>query len=652
MPQETEKLPKSGSFLGLFLLQNLIIVIMSCMDNLQLTEMLTRILANQEKLQASYDSLVQEHELLKSKYATLVEFTEKIVAERDALKQRVAELEATNQRLTAMLFGRRGERRINSPEQGMLFDSHDVLTEEEQAVVVAQEAALELSDKEIVDAYHNRQKQQKPTAKRSEKLPEHLERRDTIVDLPDGEKVGLRYIGDSITERLKLQCQVLFVERLIQRQYAIKNNSQAGIKCEPLPLNFVAGSKYDFSVVAMLLSQKFGWHIPTYRGQDIFAGCGWAPSRSSINDLFNQADVILAPLFKQMKSLILKDSIVLGDDTTVRLLTRDSLDQDQEQELELRRQRKKSGSDKGNQDKPGIALSYAWIYNGLDDGAPYNLFHWTLGRSQKTVQTHLGSFQGTLVGDAFGGNVRLAKIDSGIQFAACNAHARREFLKAEKTATTESSQAIAFYKRLYDIEARAKELSPEARQQLRMSEAKPLWERFRQWLDGIPPSRRLPKSPLGKAVTYMNNQWKALTLYLENGRIPIDNSQSERAIRPLTIGRKNWMFLGHPRAAESRLRLFSIVSSANRHHLMLDRYLEYVLRELSWAKQHSPTELMLDSDRLLRCLPNRWAAANPDSIRQFRREEQADQSERSRYVKARRRIDARLRRSQESPRAE
>lgn len=314
---------------------------MSRMDNLQLTEMLNRILANQERLQASYDALVQEHELLKAKYATLLEFTEKVVAERDALKKRVAELEATNQRLTAMLFGRRGERRISSPEQSMLFDSHDMLSEEEQAVIVAQEAALDLSDKEIVDAYHKKQKQQKPLAKRSERLPEHLERRDTIIDLPEGEKVGLRYIGDSIAERLKLQCQVLFVERLIQRQYAMENNSQAGIKCDPLPLNFVAGSKYDFSVVAMLLAQKFGWHIPTYRGQDIFAGSGWAPSRSSINDLFNQADVIMAPLFKQMQSLIFKDSVVLGDDTTLRLLTRDSLDQDQEQELERRRQRKK-----------------------------------------------------------------------------------------------------------------------------------------------------------------------------------------------------------------------------------------------------------------------------------------------------------------------
>lgn len=150
----------------------------------------------------------------------------------------------------------------------------------------------------------------------------------------------------------------------------------------------------------------------------------------------------------------------------------------------------------------------------------------------------------------------------------------------------------------------------------------------------------------------MNNQWKALTLYLEDGRIPIDNSQSERAICPLTIGRKNWTFLGHPKAAESRLRLFSIVSSANRHHLMLDRYLEYVLRELFWARQHSPTELALDSDRLLRCLPDHWASANPDSIRQFRREEQTDRSERSRYLKARRRIEARQRRNPELPSAD
>lgn len=118
-------------------------------------------------MQASYDALFQEDELLKAKYAALLESTEKIIAERDALKQRVEELGAAIQRLTAMLFGRRSERRIDSPQQALLFASDEVVTEEEKAILVAREQALTLSDNEIIDAYHKRQRR-KPVAKQSQ----------------------------------------------------------------------------------------------------------------------------------------------------------------------------------------------------------------------------------------------------------------------------------------------------------------------------------------------------------------------------------------------------------------------------------------------------------------------------------------------------
>jgi hypothetical protein len=107
------------------------------------------------------------------------------------------------------------------------------------------------------------------------------------------------------------------------------------------------------------------------------------------------------------------------------------------------------------------------------------------------------------------------------------------------------------------------------------------------------------------------------------------------------IGRKNWWFLGQPQAAESRLRLFSIVGSANRHHLISDRYLKEVLRKLASARQQAPAELELGSERLLRCLPDGWSESHPDCVRQFRRDERADRSERERYNKARRRIEQR-----------
>jgi hypothetical protein len=164
---------------------------------------------------------------------------------------------------------------------------------------------------------------------------------------------------------------------------------------------------------------------------------------------------------------------------------------------------------------------------------------------------------------------------------------------------------------------------------------------MKQWLDSDAIQRVLPKSPLGKAIGYLRNHWSALQLYLGDGRVPIDNNQSEQTIRPLTIGRKNWLFLGHPQAAAGRLQLYSIVSSAHRHHLVVYDYLEDVLRQLADANQNHPSDLQLGSPYLLDLLPDRWARAHPGSVRQGRIEgrEMVWEAKRARRAKAR--IEAR-----------
>jgi hypothetical protein len=147
----------------------------------------------------------------------------------------------------------------------------------------------------------------------------------------------------------------------------------------------------------------------------------------------------------------------------------------------------------------------------------------------------------------------------------------------------------------------------------------------------------LPKSPFGKVVTYLRHQWEALQVYLSDGRLPIDNSQTERTIRPWSIGRKNWMFLGHPDAAASRLRLYSIVSSAARHQLVLMDYLEDVLMKLSVARSSSSGDLEPGSDLLLGMLPDRWAATYRQIVCVGRQKENAARSEATRAKRARRR---------------
>ena len=278
-----------------------------------------------------------------------------------------------------------------------------------------------------------------------------------------------------------------------------------------------------------------------------------------------------------------------------------------------------------NTGPPGSATSYAWLYTSLDGLAPYNVFHWSLTHQNAVIDGHLATYRGIFVGDAAGANARLQQRSDGrIVHASCNMHARREFIQAESNDPILASQAISFYRQLYDVEERGKTLDAAARHQLRQRDAVPIWNRMRRWLDGDAAKRALPRSRIGEALGYLRNQWSALTVYLGDPRIPIDNAQSEQIIRPLTVGRNNWQFLGHPQAAAGRLQLYSVVSSAHRHHLMIDDYLEDVLRKLADAQQNHPADLELGSPYLADLLPDRWALAHPQSVREDRAEDRAD----------------------------
>ena len=151
----------------------------------------------------------------------------------------------------------------------------------------------------------------------------------------------------------------------------------------------------------------------------------------------------------------------------------------------------------------------------------------------------------------------------------------------------------------------------------------------------------LPRSAIGEALGCLRNQWSALAAYLGDGRIPIDNDQSEQTIRPLTVGRANWLFLGHPRAAAGRLQMVGVVSSAHRRHLVIGDYLEDVLRRLTDAQQNHPSGLEPDSPHLLDLLPDRWALTHPQSVRRDRIDDKEMVWEAKRLRRVRGRIEAR-----------
>lgn len=616
------------------------------MDVTKHESQLQQVLKLNEELRLQNASLVEALTQLRHDHEALLDSTQAVKEDRDKLQQRVVELEAANRRLVDMLWGRRTERRTISPDQLCLdfgFDADGSLGEDEQAAITAAEQAEMEFDEDLLRRLQSQRQGRKKGQRRTQEFPPHLERRERVFDLSEGEKDGLKYIGDAVTERMRFEKPHVYIERIVRRKYVVENQPERGVLSPAPPLAILEGCKYDFSVVAAIVAGKFAFHNPTYRQQDWFAQSGWFPNRSTINDLINASVATIGPLFEQMWHLLLQPSILLSDDTRLLLLTRNALSEEQQ---ELLRGRRRSGLPPGGVGPPaadgrGSVTSYAWLYTGLEDLAPYNIFHWSLTHQHAVVDAHLANFRGTLVGDAFSGYTQIGQRSEGrIVHASCNAHARREFVEAETSEPILCAQALSFYRQLYEVEERGKTLDAAGRLALRQRDAVPVWNRFGVWLASEKVQRVLPRSRFGQAVGYLQNQWTSLQRYLMDGRIPIDNDLSEQIIRSLTTGRKNWLFLGHPQAAAGRLRLMSIVSSAMRHHLVVHDYLEDILAKLADATQHHPHDLRLGSEYLMDLLPDRWAAAHPKSIRHERIAENNVVSETKRARRARRRIEA------------
>jgi len=555
--------------------------------------------------------------------STLTDAAQVLQSDRESLRNKVTELQAAVDRLTNMLWGRRSEKRVNT-NHPTLFDlqlTTEELSAEQQAIITAEELLSEAAKKKLLEELLRRRKarQQRRLQERGrEEFPEHLERRHITLDLDEADKKDLELLEEKIFERLRFERPKIYVEVVHRHTYVRRGDPDAGVFAPPAPLGILPGVKYDFSVIAAALSMKLNFHMPTYRQQDYFAHAGYFPSRSTMNDWFNYAVLVIDPLFAQMWRLLLQQPVVLGDDTRVRLLTRGALDDEQTEKVNER-----SSAKSRDGPAPGSVTSYVWLYTSQNgSAAPYDIFHWSLTHEDRWIDSHLETFHGIFVGDAAGPNARLEQRSGGrIVHAACNSHARREFLGAEKTHPQEAAKALAFYKLLYDVETRSQLIDGVDLLDVRQREAVPIWTAFDKWMESDALKGVLPKSSLGQALGYMKNHRVALRRYLYDASLPIDNNQSEQTIRPFVISRRNWTFLGHPLAAPGRLKLFSIASSAHRHGLMVHDYFEDILQKLAHAQQREPELLQPGSDYLQGLLPDRWAQANPASVSHERRKE-------------------------------
>ena len=547
------------------------------------------------------DSIQACHALLRRNSEQLRQKDEVI----ESLSSDCQSLREDIEQLKRYIYGQRSERQVEDDSQLTLFEQESDTTPENVDDKVVEE-----------EITYRRRKRQK-----SDRFPEHLAREVQTIDVPQEQRNcpccgdPMPVIDTDVRERLEFIPAKMVVHQIRYPKRACGKCKET-VTVAPPPESDSAGasptsgSRYGFGVTAAIILGKFCDHLPLYRMEDVFARAGVTIPRSTQVDLLAAAADLVEPLCRRMKDRLMQSSIIGMDDTPVRM-----------QDVGL----------------PGkMRTARMWLARGRPD-APYNVFDFQTSRRHGTVgrdgpAKFLSDFEGYVCVDAYGVN------DGGylgakdrIVASCCHAHVRRKFEAAKSNDPKRSAYALSFYRKLFDIEDKCVDLSAEERLAVRRGKSLPLLERFKEWLEEQAGDHRvLPKSAIGKAIRYALNQWQPLTVFTEEGGLPIHNNDTERDLRRLTIGRKNWLFLGSEAGGEVAARLYTLTASAHRHHLDVWAYVDDVLRRLAGGES--------DLDALL---PDVWAAAHPEKVRSYREAESLARAAQTKARRARRRKLAR-----------
>jgi len=567
------------------------------------------------------ESAVAEKEALLVEQATAIV---SLQASRKKLSEENEELNLTIQKLMARLYGHRRER-FDDPAQSKFQFEDDPAVQSGLA-----DAAAEAE--KLIQEYTVRRVIGKQAKPRNEKLPAHIKRYEVLAEASPSDKEcskhGERVVaGYDLTETLEFERPKLRVRVTKYPKYTCAGHPECGVRQAERPASLVEGNRYDSSIASEIIVGKYGYHLPIYRQQDYFASSGWIPDRSTLLNIQASAAYVLEPLYWHYADMARSSGLIATDETGVMLLL--PLEIPAPHEGDARSQRIHEVLSQAQADGKVHASARMWVYRNFGkDGV--NVFDFTVSRHRDGPQEFLKNYAGVLLGDCYAGfeSIELAS-GQRLTRAACNAHARRKVFESCEHHPLEATQLLALYRRLYDIEDQARGKNPEEVLALRRESSEPIMKQMREWLDSDASNRVLPKSPLGEAIRYLKNQWDALTVFLGDGRVPIDNNDVEQLMKQVATGRKNWLFIGSVEAGYRAAILLTIVSTAHRHHLDVWLYLKDVLDRLL-AGERDMKSLQAD----------RWAQAHPDAIRQYRVKEARYRANAKAIRRARRRLTA------------
>jgi len=482
-----------------------------------------------------------------------------------ASQDKIINLEERIRLLQNELFGRKSEKQIHpekDPRQLYLFDEPE-LPEPETAETITVPA-------------HTRKKQgRKP-------LPKDLPRIDVIHDIDESEKVcacgcRLTKIDEETSEKLDIIPAKMQVIRHIRYKYACKNcegveDEGPTVKIGPLPIQFIPKGIATPGLVAQILVSKYEDALPFYRQEKIFARLGVDIPRSSMCGWSIKAAEHCQPILEILHQKILSGPLINIDETPVQVMQEPG--------------------------RSNTSKSYMWVFRGGPPDKPVLVFQYHPTRSGRVPNEFLKEYQGYIQTDAYSGYDALGR-RPGIYPVGCWAHVRRKFMEVVKAGSGKGKKGHAetVLERiglLYGVEKEARKngLDPEQIVLLRREKSKPVLDDLKVRLNALQ-SQTPPKGLLGKAVNYTLKNWPLLVRYLENGNITPDNNAAENAIRPFVVGRKNWLFSGHPTGARASSCLYSLIETAKACGLKPYEYLRYLFDNIPFAKSEADYEALL-----------------------------------------------------------
>ncbi len=452
----------------------------------------------------------------------------------DQLESEVVHLRQQLSELQRMIFGAKSERFIPSASNQIpLFELPN--QKEEQT-----------EEQEI--SYSRKTKKEKEQPVRA-LLAAHLPRKEEVIE-PEEKEEGSKKIGEEITEILEYNPAKLYVRRIVRPKYV--SPETGSIVIGTLPSLPIPKGNAGASLLAHIQVSKWVDHLPYYRQIQIFKRSEVRLNKSTLNGWFNASCNLLEPLYQSLVKAVQSQAYLQADESSIRVQ---------------------------DKDKQGAThTGFHWVYH-----APLSrlvVFDYQPTRSSRGPTAFLQNFEGTLQTDGYTAYNELVKA-KGIPFLACMAHARRYFEKALDNDQFRAQYALSKIQELYTLERTMKEeeLNSVQTQDLRQRYALPILEEWKIWLDGQQ-VRVTPKSPIGKAINYTLNLWSRLIRYVEDGNYLIDNNPIENTIRPLALGRKNYLFAGSHQAAQRAAMMYSFFATCKLNQVNPYKWLLHVLTKI------------------------------------------------------------------------